>query len=161
MIKTTVNIYRVNVIFDAQALAFTYSGDMVYIRPTGPTGPTGPAVPTLTVSSGIHLINFTLETTNSATGAAASFVSISEADPFPIVFIADGSPRTGVASPVNYVPNIWRNDTYCSLVAMNLNHIPNWADPRPFVVKVMYETILYTSSDPTIINDPPAQGSGS
>lgn len=150
MIKTMVNIYQVNVSFNALTFVFTYSGDMVYLN----------GQPTLTVSSGIHLINFTLETTNSATGAAASFVSISEFSPFPIDFTAEVSPRTGVVSPVNYVPNIWRNDTYCSLVAMNLNHIPNLADPRPFVVKVTYDGTEHTSSDPTIINDPPAQGSG-
>jgi hypothetical protein len=152
MIQTMVNVYQVKVVFNATASTFSYSGDMVYHLG---------GVPALSIPSGIHIINFTLETTDPRPGVvgSATFPSAEQA-PFPITFPDFVSAESEIASPLNYVPNDWRNESYCSLVAMNLNHIPNEAHPRGFVVTVYYDSEPYTSADPTIINDPPAQGSG-
>jgi hypothetical protein len=144
MISTMVNIYQVTVTFDAGNLVspFSFGGDMINL--------------VLPISPGINLIQLTLTTTNNPSNLQAAFTRTAVTN-FPIQFNFSASfpPRTEVTWPMNYAPNIWYDDTHCTLVAINTNN-SSTPDGHQFIVTVSYDGRTHTSGDPTIINEPPA-----
>jgi hypothetical protein len=136
---TSTNIYQVDVNFDADSKQFSFSGQDVV------TNVSGNGV-SIHVAPGIQMINCTLLTTPPA-GPQASFQF------YPIQWI--GTPELAPAMGLGQ----WFDSTSCRIVVFNTKSsgVPGQAG-HGFTFTVVYEGRVYTSPDPTIINDPPIGG---
>jgi hypothetical protein len=137
LMATSSNIYQVDVYFDADCKHLTFSGvDVVFGVADVPV-----AIP---VAPGLQIINFTLTTSLSSPSPQAEFKF------YPIQWIGtpDLLPATGLGQ--------WFDSTHCRMVVLNSN-TSTFNNQFGFILTVMYEGVAYSSSDPTIINEPVVQ----
>lgn len=136
MQSATVNIYEIGVIFDTDVQLFAFAGDVLPL-------PEGGAE--IVLPPGVHVLNFTLTSVGGqATDRPAKFLQ------YPLQW-ANGDTVLGTPSS----PTSWFNDFQCSAVVFNTLVSPRRAGLR---LSVTWRDTLYTSTDPTIINEPGGGG---
>lgn len=134
MRNAQVNIYDVEVIFDALHHSFSFEGDLNSENLSIP------------VAVGVQMINFTLLTVHhepSTSGATFQF--------YPIEWI--GAPDLVAARGA---VGEWFDSTHCRLVVFNSN-TSTAGIGYSFIMTVMFDGVAYSTPDPTIINEPPVQ----